>query len=129
VRTSAVATPMQNVTNSVPRKSTTIGRTLDLPLEASIFSPLVQCPLRAMPGIETPEKGSAGREKWKSAEELWREDGNAREFRPGGEGMRYIQREFCFPSISKEEWREAPGWFWRHHPAACGGTPPQERRG
>ncbi len=68
---------MQNVKNSVARKSTTIGASLDLPLEASIFNPLVQYPLRAMPAIEAPEKGSAGREKWKAAEELWQEDGNA----------------------------------------------------
>ena len=39
-RTTAAATPMQNVTSSVARKSTTIGRTLNLPLEASIFDPL-----------------------------------------------------------------------------------------
>src|SRR6266849_8866733 len=96
-RTRAAATPMQNVTNSVARKSTTIGRTLDLPLAASIFDPLVQCPLRAVPGIEAPEKGPAGREKWKAAEELWREDGNAPGGRPGGEGMRYIQRGFISP--------------------------------
>ena len=30
-----------------------------------------------MSGIEAPEKGPAGRERWKAAEELWREDGNA----------------------------------------------------
>jgi hypothetical protein len=51
------------VANSVPRKSTTIGRTLNLPLEASILNPFVQCPLRAMPGIEAPEKGCGGREE------------------------------------------------------------------
>src|SRR6266849_10811223 len=34
-----------------------------------------------------------------------------------------------FPLLPKEGWREAPGWFWRDHPAAYGGTPPQERRG
>jgi hypothetical protein len=44
-----------------------------------------------MPGIEAPEKGSAGREKWKAAEELWQEDGNAPGGRPSAEGMRYIQ--------------------------------------
>jgi len=76
-RTSAVATPMQNVVNSVARKSTTIGRTLDLLPDASIFNPLVPDPLRAVPGIEAPEKGSAGPGKWKDAEELWQEDGNA----------------------------------------------------
>jgi hypothetical protein len=27
--------------------------------------------------IEAPEQGCAGREKWKAAEELWQEDGNA----------------------------------------------------
>jgi len=63
--------------NSVARKSTTIGRTLDLLPDASIFNPLVPDPLRAVPGIEAPEKGSAGPGKWKDAEELWQEDGNA----------------------------------------------------
>jgi len=28
-------------------------------------------------GIEAHEKGSAGRRKWKAAEELWQEDDNA----------------------------------------------------
>src|SRR5258708_34994607 len=32
---------------------------------------------RAVHGIEAPEKGSAGRRKWKAAEELWQEHGNA----------------------------------------------------
>src|SRR5258706_4006804 len=62
-RTNAVATPIQNVVSSVPRKSTTIGRTLNLLLEASISNPLVQCPLGAMPAIEAPEKGRGGREE------------------------------------------------------------------
>jgi hypothetical protein len=68
---------MQNVMKSVPRKSTTMGRTLDLPLEASILnSPFpLRDPLRAVAGIEAPEKGSAGRGEWKAAEELWQEDG------------------------------------------------------
>src|SRR5437879_5528096 len=64
-RTKAVVTPMQNVENSVARKSTTIGRTLDLPLEASIlkspctvadplFGPctVLKPPKRAPPGEE-----------------------------------------------------------------------------
>src|SRR5437773_8255051 len=61
-RITAAATPMQNVTNSVARKSTTIGRTLELPLEASISISLCKprfgsCPVlnplkRAAPGEE-----------------------------------------------------------------------------
>jgi len=50
-RTSAVATPMQNVVNSVARKSTTIGRTLDLLLEASI--------LKSPCGLRDPPSGLA----------------------------------------------------------------------
>src|SRR5882672_12507432 len=79
-RTTAAATPMQNVRNSVARKSTMIGRTLDLLLEASILkspSPVAVPDFGPMPGIEAPEKGSAGRRKWKAAEELWQENGSA----------------------------------------------------
>src|SRR6266849_27976 len=44
-----------------------------------------------------PASGRARREKWKAAEELWREDGNAPGGRPSAEGMRYIQRGFISP--------------------------------
>jgi hypothetical protein len=37
----AVATPMQNVTKRVARKSTTMRRVLDLPLEASMTDSLL----------------------------------------------------------------------------------------
>jgi len=39
-------------------------------LEASISIPLCS-PASGLAGIEAPEKGSAGRRKWKAAEELW----------------------------------------------------------
>jgi hypothetical protein len=39
--------------------------------------------------------------------------------------------QFAIPSLDKEGWREAPGWFdaKAYHPAGCAGTPPQARRG
>jgi hypothetical protein len=101
-RTTAAAMPMQNVTSSVARKSTTIGRTLDLLLEASISIPFCQCPLWALPGIEAPEKGSAGRAKWKAAEELWQEDGSALGARAGRRRNALYSSRICFPS-SREE--------------------------
>jgi hypothetical protein len=68
-----VTTPMQKVTNSVARKSTTIGR-LDLLPAASMQDPIPGAgPSRALLVIAVPEKGVAGREKRKAAEELWRE--------------------------------------------------------
>jgi len=61
--TMLVTTPMQKVTNSVARKSTTIGR-LDLLPAASIQDPFPgEGRLRALLAIEVPEKGIAGREK------------------------------------------------------------------
>jgi hypothetical protein len=40
--------------------------------------------------------------------------------------------QFVVPSLDKEGWREAPGWFDAmayHHPAGCAGTLPQVKRG
>src|SRR5258708_36449873 len=129
-RTTAAAMPMQNVTSSVARKSTTIGRTLDLLLEASIAIPFWQCPLRALPGIEAPEKGSGGRAKWKAAEELWQEDGSASGVGARREGMRYIHRGFVSPPFLRRGGAKRRGGLGAyHHPAACGGTPPRGRRG
>jgi hypothetical protein len=42
---------MQNVTKSVARKSTTTGRNLDLPLEASIWIPPCLETFRVVSGI------------------------------------------------------------------------------
>src|SRR6266478_3933148 len=42
---------------------------------------------------------------------------------PGGEGMRYIQRGFVFPSFPRRGGAKRRGGFGAyHHPAACGGT-------
>src|SRR5438046_3879151 len=58
-------TPMQNVTNSVARKSTTIGRTLELPLEASISIPLCKPRFGPCPVLKPPKKAPPGEEDGK----------------------------------------------------------------
>jgi two-component system OmpR family response regulator len=69
------------------------------------------CPTRfqAVSGIEPPEKGSSGREKWKAAEELWQEDGSVLTRGRAEEGMRYIQRaKSSFPQKRESRVFRAP---------------------
>src|SRR6266852_1581577 len=127
-RTRAAATPMQNVTNSVARKSTTIGRTLDLPLAASIFDPLCSARFGPCLVLKRPKRAPPGGRNGK----LPKNCGGKMAMRPvegRAEKECAIFSADLFPLLPKEGWREAPGWFWRDHPAAYGGTPPQERRG
>src|SRR5882672_12558355 len=110
-RTTAAATPMQNVRNSVARKSTTIGRTLDLLLEASIFDLLCAGPLRALPGIEAPEKGLRRAKKMESCRRIVAGRWQCPELRPSGEGMRYIQRGFVSPPFLRRGGAKRRGGF------------------
>src|SRR5438477_13007746 len=94
-------------------------------------NPLVRLcgPLWALSRIEAPEKGFAGRRRWKAAEELWQEDGNAPSEGPRGEGMRYIQRG-SFPLLFQGGVARSAGVVLARSttppPAAA---PLQERRG
>src|SRR5947207_2986852 len=102
-RITAAATPMQNVTNSVARKSTTIGRTLELPLEASISISLCKPAFGPCSVLKPPKKAPPGEEDGKLPKNCGRKMAMLVRGGPGGEGMRYIQRGFVSPRRRGDE--------------------------
>jgi len=110
---------MQNVRNSVARKSTTIGRTWTCCLKLPSPISFVQARF-GLPGIESARKAPRAKKM-----ESYRRIVAGRWQRalpgPGGEGMRYIQRGFVslFPMRGGAKRR---GGCWRlSPPRRCGG--------